>query len=291
MTDKKNFSETLRIDLIPDTAAPKQPEPSAKQVKKKLASPPRKIRWPRKAPPPPREPRSRYQELFQSMYDAAVIVNMQGHITDANARAEDLLQYTRDELCALQIFNIVTGSDRSLLNTLREALKEERFTLIEAYCRRKDGAFLPTEIAVNQLRFGQTYLGFFIRDTSLRKQTMARLRTAYEAVHNAATGIAIADLEGRVEYANPAFASLLGIEQPEALIGCEMRVFLDAPERADEIVKNVQDCEDTWAGVLGLKRRDGVIFQVGISAACSRNEDDEPVSIVLSFTNPESQAS
>lgn len=114
---------------------------------------------------------SSYQPLLQSLYDAALITDFTGKITDANARAIDFLQHDRAALCALQVLDIISGADDSLLQTIRENLENERFTHIEAYCVRKDASIFPAEIVVNQLRHAtERQLAFFIRDITRRRQ-------------------------------------------------------------------------------------------------------------------------
>ncbi|MBL7115251.1 MAG: PAS domain S-box protein [Kiritimatiellae bacterium] len=284
MNAKKNMSDTLRIDLIPGASnvesAPTQP---IEELQKKKKGSLLNHKWKPKSSEPPAVSRSRYQELLQSIYDAAILTNVYGKISDANVRAVEFLQYDRDELCSLQIFNIVSGTDKSLIQTLCEALKNERFTLIQAYCRRKDGTFFPAEIAVNMLKFGQLYLCFFIRDITRRKQIEDRLRTEHEAVHNAAIGIAIADLDAMLEYANPAFSWMVDIENSDDLVGKDLRDFLDAPSTIDTIKSNMEDEESIVRGMIYLLRAGGEKVAVDYCATCSYNDDGDPINLVFSF--------
>lgn len=278
MDQRRLKSETLRIDLIPG-AEPDEPQPSPPG----RPSPPRiHVRKP-KEEEPTAVSRSRYQELLQSIYDAAIVTNVFGKITDANSRAQEFLRYDRDELCTLQVFDIIAGADRSLINTLCNALQDQRFTLLQAYCRRRDGSFFPAEIAVNMLKFGQTYLCFFIRDITRRKQVEDRLRTEHEAIHNAATGVVIADLEARIEYGNPAFGTLVNFADSDDLIGEDLHAFVQPAGVIEEIVGQVVQTEGAWRGPVVLKGRGGEARAVEMGATCSRDGDDEPVNLVFSF--------
>ena len=292
MNAKKHMSDTLRIDLIPGASnVESTPAPPVEEPRKEKKGSLLNHKWKSKSSEPPAVARSRYQELLQSIYDAAILTNVYGKISDANVRAVEFLQYDRDELCSLQIFNIVSGTDKSLIQTLCEALKNERFTLIQAYCRRKDGTFFPAEIAVNMLKFGQLYLCFFIRDITRRKQIEDRLRTEHEAMHNAAVGIAIADLDATLEYANPAFSWLVDIENSEELVGKDLRDFLDAPSIVDTIKSNMQDEESIVRGMIYLMRAGGKKVAVDYCATCSHNDDGEPMNLVFSFDEVVTDAS
>ena len=76
--------------------------------------------------------RSRFQELLQSLYDAALITRMTGAITDVNVRAVEFLRRDRAELFALTIFDVAGGADQGLLKTLCENLERERYCLTQA---------------------------------------------------------------------------------------------------------------------------------------------------------------
>lgn len=227
--------------------------------------------------------RSRYQELLQSVYDAAVVSNVYGRITDINDRALQFFQYSREELCSMQIFDIVSGTDKQLLETLCEALNDQRFTLLQAHCRRHDGSLFPAEIAVNMLRFGQVYLCFFVRDITRRKRAEDRLRTEHEAIHNAAAGIVIADLNARIEYGNPAFAKSVGVTPSDRLVGQGLGGFLADPDTIVGDIADTLNAGGTWQADVELKRADGTSRVLACSATCSRNDEGDPVNLVFTF--------
>ena len=137
-----------------------------------------------KRPPPdddpvPQEehpPHSDFEELFQKIYDAAIIADMSGQVLDANARATQLLLRDRAELCAASVFELISGADDSLLSTLCENLVHEPFTILQAHCKRKDDSTFPSEIAVSKLRLKNDALIFFIRDITGRRAMENRLK-------------------------------------------------------------------------------------------------------------------
>jgi len=288
MNERKNLSETIRIDLIPGTAEPQQ-EGTAKKPTKPPAKPPvsplTRVKWPKRGAEPAAVSRSRYQELLQSVYDAALVTNVFGKITDANVRAVEFLHFSREELCAMQVFDIISGADRTLMQTLCQGLENERFTLIQAYCRRRDGSLFPAEIAVNKLHFGQMYLCFFIRDISVRKKAEDLLRTEHVAIQNAGNGIAISTIEAKLEYVNPALSDMLGYSSTEDLEGTGLRDLLVDHTAVDELTNLVLTSEQKWMSETALRRQDGEEIFCQISAVCSRDEEGEPVSIVFSFAD------
>jgi len=280
MPDKQGLSKTMRIDLIPDVPS----EPSVGKKKRIV------ITALRRAPQGAGQPgdgvgESHYQELLRGIYDAVLICDLQGRIVDVNPRAEEFLLYHRHELVVMTVFEVISGADESLLQTLCENLENERFTLIQAYCVRQDGTFFPAEIAVNKLRLGRTYLCFFIRDITLRRQAEEMLRTEHNAIHNSGNGIAVTDSKCRLEYVNPAFARTWGFDEAEELLGRDVRELLGDRETSEGLIEAVMSGRQARTGEMKGIRKDGTAFDLQVSAAANLNSDGETIGTVLSFVD------
>ncbi len=280
MPEREKLAQTMRIDLIPDV-------PEKSQVGKKrrmvITSPTRMRRA--KAKTSDLGSDSRYNELLQSIYDAALICDLEGNIVDANARAIEFMLYKRSELTEMTVFNIISGADESLIRTLCDNLEEERYTLIQAYCRRKNDTLFPAEIAVNKLSLGEVHLCFFVRDITWRRQAEAMLRTEHNAIQNAYNGIAVADIEAKLEYVNPAVARMWGYENAQELLETDVRDFFCDVDKASEMIGTVMGDGEDWTGELLASTRDGVEFDVAVSAVCNRNNDGDIVGVVFSLAD------
>ena len=223
-----------------------------------------------------------FQQLFQNIYDAAIITDLNGAIVMVNVRANQFFLAEPGQLAHESVLTLIAGTDESLLPTILEALKANRFVLMQAYCMRTDGSYFAAEISVNRLRLGTTdHLSFFVRDITLRKEQEDRLRTGHTALQNASSGIAITGLDGRIEYWNPAFVALFGTFNQHEVEGRDFREFLCAPETADEVIATTS-AGQTWSGELELKRTDGATFFGQVSVTANLNADGEPVGMVLS---------
>ena len=279
MGDKKRFSKTMRIDLIPDV--PVEPEAGAMQrvVVSALGS------APSDRPVPGGEGQSPYRQLLERLYDGAVVTDLGGTIVDVNVRAAEFLGCDPGELHGVSILEFLSGADEGLLETVSENLEAERFTLIQAYCQRRDGTFFPSEISVSRLQLDQPLLCFFLRDITLRRQAEEMLLTEHNALQNAGTGIAVADIDARLEYVNPVAALMWGYDGPDEMVGMDVRELLVDQALAGEMTRRVIDERGAWAGDGEAAAKGGKAFAVQIAVACNRNSDGEVVGMVFSFVN------
>jgi PAS domain S-box-containing protein len=169
-------ARTMRIDLDPATLAGAAPSPTRRRSRRLPASTTfvarRRDRVSRDTP---------YDKLLESVYDGVFITDRAGTILDFNGRAADFFKLDEPQLLGLPVIELISGADERLIDTVLVNLNSSRYTLIEARCRRADGTSFPAEIAVNQVDLDtEGQLCFFVRDISLRRQTMDALEAAVE---------------------------------------------------------------------------------------------------------------
>ena len=148
---------------------------------------------------------------------------------------------------------------------------------------RKNGTYFPSEISVNKLALTEPRLCFFVRDITLRRQADEMLRTEHNAIQNAGNGIAVADVEAKLEYVNPAVISMWGIGSPDELIGLDIRTLLSDTDAASSMIGSVMASGTPWSGEVKAVRANGEEFDLQISAVRNRNSDGDTVGIVFSF--------
>ena len=225
---------------------------------------------------------SKYQHLLQSIYDGVLIADLSGKITDVNIRALDFLGHDRDELLQMNVVDILAGAEKTLLSALRDNLQNERFALIQAYCIRRDGTFFPAEIAVNLLKFADPLMCFFLRDISLRKEAEEKMITSFNAIQNAGTGIAIADVDGRLTYVNPSFLRQWGIHEQNDVLHTDLVRLWQNDTHAGEMVRAVLNDLVSWRGEMVAVRADGSSFESEVSATPNFDSEGDLVGMVLS---------
>jgi PAS domain S-box-containing protein len=280
MTEQpKTSSTTMRIDIPPDMRD--------ELLRLGGDRPKAKVRVEAARPPPARaETRvggADFQQLFQSVYDGAIIAETNGEIVDSNSRAQEFLKRTRNELRAASITDIISGADTSTVSTLNASLEVDRFVLIQAYCSRKDESIFPAEIAVNRLLVdNRHYLCIFIRDVTRRREAEEMLRTVHNAIQNTSAGIAITNRHGQIEYVNNATARFWGQDRREALIGKHLKDLFPEGTQAEDMVQTVM-AGSSWTGEISLLSSEGAAVHIQVVAAANRDAEDQLAGMVMSL--------
>jgi PAS domain S-box-containing protein len=106
-----------------------------------------------------------------------------GTIFSVNEHACDSLGYTKDELCALTIFDIDPEITPERMLALKELLDETSSATHYTTHRRKDGSTFPVEITANTIDFrGKRYGISFVKDITKRKRMEQELRESESRV-------------------------------------------------------------------------------------------------------------
>lgn len=266
-------SKTIRIDVLPRLGGVDRrvgaAAPDGTDVGK-LASPIR-----------PEE----FLRFFQNAYDATLITDEKGVFVIANRRVTDVLGYAGDDLRGVAFWQLISGAEAALVETVRESLASERFIRLSAWCVRKDGSAFPAVVAVNRfVSDDRLFFCFFIRDETLRTQAEDQLRTVQNAAKNAGTGVAVAGLDGALLYANPAMAALCGEESAEKILGRNLGALFGDGELVQVMMDAVQGGKNALVEV-PLRQPDGKERWVQTSAAPNLDGEGALIGMVLSLVD------
>jgi len=240
----------MRIDLTPEKAEEMEKMAEAQRT----ASPTKRIHTPRVLPRTPGmglhgrgdEPDSLYQELLQSIYDAVLVTDMRGKILDENVRALQFLLYKKPELAHLNVLNVISGSSSALIAQIRENLRGQRFTLIQAHCVRKNGTTFPAEIAVNRLHLTpEGELCWFIRDITERERARKEIQKANERFRLASRAVNSAiydwDIEKNSMIWTDGLTEVFGYDLDEVDPTFEWRISHIHPEDRQRVLDQISD--------------------------------------------------
>lgn len=224
------------------------------------------------------------QALLQSLYDAIIITEAQGNVSECNMRAEDMLGYSKAELAKLNLSQIIPNLNTSLLNTIRQNNQAHRYTLLDGNCRRKNGTCFQAEIAVSGIHWNDVQgICFSIRNITQRKEMEAMLITVNNALYNTANGIVITTTEGIIQFANPAFIDMLNYATKTDVVGKNIRViFASEPAVMDELFVDVHKLLSCSLEVM-LKKRDGSELPAQVVSSPNTNHAGTLTGVVFSF--------
>ena len=123
-----------------------------------------------------------------------------------------------------------------------------------------------------------------VQDITERKRIENELRVKDFAVTSAASGIAIADLDGIVTYVNLACLSMWDYEQEEEVLGKHATNFFADKNEFGVALKTVLE-EGVWQGEGKARRSDGSTFDVQVLANLVTDADGEPFCMMASFVD------
>jgi PAS domain S-box-containing protein len=170
-----------------------------------------------------------------------------GTIYSANDYACASLGYSKEELCALSVFDIDPAITPEKMIEIKKALDASGSATHETIHRRKDGTTFPVEITANLLEFhGNTFGISFIKDITERKRAEEALRES----------------ESRVR------RKLDNILDPVGDIGeLDLADIIDAPE-VQALMDDLYHLAGLKMSIIDLKGR--VLVDVGWQDICSK---------------------
>lgn len=187
-----------------------------------------------------------YRDIFEGVQDAIFVQSMDGRVLDVNRRACEMYGWTRDQLLAKSVIDLVPeGQPVFLPSDLVERGVSEN--VLEAVNKRSDGTTFPVEITTKiQQLYGEQVMLIVVRDVTDARQAQKRahLQDRLAAVGQLAAGIA------------HDFNNILGtiILYSELMIDSE-RLKSKERDRLTTIIKQAQRGSKLTSQILDFSRR------------------------------------
>ena len=243
---------------------------------------------------------ARFAGILDIADDAIISVDRQQNITLFNQGAEKIFGYTALDVLGqplgLLLPNRFAQSHQDHVQQFGQSQGNARRMgdRRAIYGRRKNGSEFPAEASISKLALdGETLYTVILRDITHRKQaedTLAALSHEKELILNAVgEGICGLDLQGRITFANPSAAALLGYTATE-LIGQSIQVLfmppgsapLDGLEAQSPLVSSLTGGTVQAAQRTIFWRKDGSMIPVEY-ASTPIQEQTEMVGSVVTF--------
>jgi PAS domain S-box-containing protein len=104
------------------------------------------------------------------------------------------------------------------------------------------------------------------------------------AIESAGHAVAISDLEGILEYVNPAFLRLWRYDSSEEVLGRSAVEFWQTAESAQVIIREL-GVSGRWTGELPARAKDGGEFYVELTASMIKDADGQPIRMMGWFVD------
>lgn len=240
----------------------------------------------------------RIQDIINLEPDAILLVNLERDIRLVNSQAEELFDYTREEMCQVNLDTLIPERFRyqhqaNVSRFFANPSNRQMGTQMDLYALKKDGTEFPVDISLSPLNTGEELLvACAVRDISAQKKIEQTLKEREETYHalfeHANDAIFLLSLTGIHLQVNQKAADLLGYSKEE-LIGMgvsDIVVPEEYPIAQDRLV-------DIMGGItpplyeLTFRTKDGGTIPVEINNALVFDTDGKPIfiqSIVRNIT-------
>ncbi len=140
-----------------------------------------------------RQSEERFRSLIEQASEGIFVANLEGHYTDVNSSAGEMLGYTREELLGMRVSDLLPPEDLPRLEATRERLLSGEALVGEWRLRHKDEHYLHTELSTKILPDGRWYA--IVRDITDRKRAEEALQLSEERLNVALEAVNIGMLD------------------------------------------------------------------------------------------------
>ncbi|MEZ5098555.1 MAG: PAS domain S-box protein [Thermoleophilia bacterium] len=236
--------------------------------------------------------------LLDTVQQAVIATDRDGLVTYWNRHAQTLYGWTADEVLGRQVASIVPSEESAeAARAIMAALDAGGMWEGDFEARRRDGTTFTAHVTDSPIVVDGEQVGIvgISMDVSEERRVAQALRESEErfrqVFENAPTGIAITDLDGRFEDANPAYRRITG-RSPEELRASRVVDLLHPDDRAE----NAHLLAQLGAGEIGsfelenrYVRGDGAVIWAHKLVAALRDARGAPMRLVGLVTDVTAQ--
>lgn len=194
--------------------------------------------------------------------DGFCVVDRRGRIAQVNNALVRQLGYSREDLLRRRLTGLVEGSALLAFSECLRRAREMGAERIETRLRREDGRMLEAEVRVEYAPLEEACFLVLIRDLQQHDKRKLDPVCLNRAVDQAAEAIVITDLQGSIQYVNPAFERITGYTEAEVM-GRNPRVLKSGrhePRFYRQLWQTIS-AGGVWSGRFINRRKDGTLYE------------------------------
>jgi len=205
------------------------------------------------------------RSMLVSSLDGFLLIDADGQILEANDNYCQLIGYSHDQLLNMHISSLHSIDCREDSATQVKTIIKTGSARFTTRHLSKNNSIINVEISANYSSFHGGTIFSFIRDITQaeeqlrhRAQTESELLKHYQVVEQSPATITITDLDGNLEYVNPAFCTLTGYTLIEVL-GKNQRFLKSGVTTAEEyrVLWETITRGGIWYGEFCNKKKNG----------------------------------
>jgi PAS domain S-box-containing protein len=227
-----------------------------------------------------------YLDLAEVMF---VALNSNGIVVFVNRKCRKVLGYDHGEIIGKDWFKIFLPKRfrKESYDVFRKLMKGkgESVEYFENPVLTKDGEelIISWHNTVTKNNKGQIdgILGSG-QDITERNSTEKELNKLSLVAEQASDGIAVANLDGVIEYINHAWAEMHGYGDPKELIGKSLSIFHTKEQLEQDVIPFNEKLieKGAYQGEVGHKRRDGTTFPTFMNNSIMRDKEGKPTALL-----------
>jgi len=155
-----------------------------------------------------KESEERFKKLSNLTFEG-ILIHEDGKVIETNQSFAEIFGYSIEELAGQNIIKLVAVEE--YLPIIKENITLDYAKPYEIKGRKKDGTIIPLEIESQNLIYDEQKIRVTaVRDITNRKQSQQKIMQLSSVVEQSPSVIVITDLDGNIEYVNPAFTKTSG---------------------------------------------------------------------------------
>lgn len=227
------------------------------------------------------------ENIVRTTGEALVVTDALGYIRLFNRKAEHMFGYSAGEIIGKHFTELGTYTGETGINP---PLIEKLFAVgfIENFntnYRRKNGEIFPVEINIVLLKDGGGDMSgavASIRDITERRLFQSKLQMLGTAIQQTIDGVAIANLEGTIQFTNMSWVQMHGYTSQEELAGRHLKMFHTQNQYEQDVVPFLDKIKKDGSHMnnVGHLKKDGSTFPTWMTCTLLKDTSDNPVALV-----------